>query len=66
MADEKVVAAGKSKEEVTFDLMLRLLNSGDGAGRDATRIQILEHYSAASRVVIDGAEPEHANKAFTS
>ena len=51
MSDKKVVAAGKSQYEVTFELMNKLLFAADGPEHEATRNDILKHYSAARSAV---------------
>ena len=53
MADE-VVAAGKSKQEVTFMLMRSLLHASDGPANKATRNEILDHYAKARNAVSGG------------
>lgn len=46
MADE-VVAAGKSKYEITLELMYKLLLAKDGPKHEGTRNEILDHYAKA-------------------
>ncbi len=65
MADKKVVAAGKSPEEVAYEVMMLLLHSNDGPGHEMTRRDILNHYKAAALVVRNGY-PSEAEKYFTS
>lgn len=51
MADENVVASGKSKEEIAYQLSKDLLFSASDSRREPTKKQILDHYLAARAVV---------------
>ena len=51
MADENVVASGKSKQEVAYLLMRDLLLASDGPKNQATRNEILNHYAIARSAV---------------
>ncbi len=52
MSDDKVVAAGKSKEEVAYELMKDLLFScKDSLGHEHSRKDLLKTYLAARAVV---------------
>lgn len=51
MADEQVLTSGKSKYEISYDLMRTLLLASDGPRHEATRNEILEHYAKARSAV---------------
>jgi len=52
MSDDKVVAAGKSKEEIAHSLMFELLiHCTDSPGHKHSREDVLRHYLAARAAV---------------